>query len=791
MHQINLLFFLLVSIFQATAVSTSSLAKIKAASADLDALLSQPVSGSKADHDAVLKKINDLFVTIEKSGDTKAALKYKGLVETKKQAIELSEKNVELKAELVQTGTQVAVQEKQLAKAEKKLESVGMSLPKAKTTVSDLIGEIDSFMNDFTKNADESNLDSFEQKITTIIQKALKKAETQDVKNKIEQFRVNVVSIIYQKSLDFFEDGLKGINTLCIDQHNTLESCLDPFLTDFHSAVFGQNLEYEALVLAVQDSTEQVKTMHQLFKVYCMRNGFSKKTLLQLDETDKNAFGHIFDEFIKSYETILLLWLDAIETINAQIENLKDHPELELATWERMRYNSDDFVTYFASLVLFKDEVLAIIPNEFKGSVSPTLNALYLLDLWDSFAHKKIGKSGVASSIPKPPLPMPKQPTQPLFVSEKPEVQDPSFNQELVDTVAKGQSGLKKAVEVPSSPRPVKSPDSALFAELKKKQQTFVSEDQSEKVDLEQQLRTRIKTFEKIEARIKRLANFENSAAAEAAYLKIQFDTVLYDKFNAQYSPHGTVNQYYEDIPELDSIAQKLDKKMIDSKKTESTVIWTEDQKKRFKKKQDELKQLLDTKKKLIYEYGYDLAIASTKIIENFLTEVTSRIDVLLNQVTAKADVKNIKLDSLQEGLSYFYFMVRFGIHKPIQKIPSDNAKKSLIGQWCNTVIEPLEEIVTRLTHYKDEAFEKYPDDKGVLFGQFGQRVIAPLTAVIDIIIDLSKDQSVKSIQSLQKEFFALCTSLIENDVIQVFNSYGLIENFDNYIVPSLKKKRT
>lgn len=786
MHQISLAFFLLVWFCSATAVSTSSLAKIKVASADLDALLSQPVSGSKADHDAVLKKINDLVATIEKSGDTKAALKYKGLVETKKQAIELSEKNVKLKAELVQTGTQVAVQEKQLAKASKKLESVGMSLPKAKTTVSDLIDEIDSFMNDFTTNANESNLDLFEQKITTIIQKALKKAETQDVKKQIERLHASAISIIYERSLGFFEDGLKGINALCIDQHENLESSLDPFLTDFHSVVFGTNLEYETLVGLVQDSTDQVKTMYQLFKVYCMQNGFSKKTLLQLDETDKNAFGHIFDEFIKSYEKILLLWLDAIETINAEINNLKNDPELELATWERMRSNSEDFVTYFSALVLFEDEVLAIIPNEFKGSVSTDLNAVYLLDLWDSFAHKKIGKSGVSSSIPKPPSSMPKQP---LFVSEKPEVQDISHDQQLADAIAKRAKQSPKDIVIPPSSKPVRSIGPLDLDELKSKASIAAAKGESVAELMDNQLLVRLKTFDKLEKRIANLAKFDDTAATQIAYLKTQFD-LIYDQKNAFYSPHGTMSQYYEDLPEIDTIAQKLDKKMIDSKKAGQSLVWTDEQKNKFNQRRDDLKKKLEEKKKLVYEYGYNLAVEATKALANFLPAVKDTTLFLVDQIEKKVAVESIKLDSLQKALSYFYFIVRFGIYKPIQGIPQDSVKKGILDNWCKEVIAPLQEILTALSSYKNLALDYQQEQHATLFTQFGQRVIAPLTAVIEIIFALTKNQLPQNLSGLQKQLLDVSKELTDQKLID-FNDYqGTIEHYDDYIIQLPTKKK-
>ena len=182
---VQLAFFLVSFVWhcQIDAISSSALAQVKQATADLEIVLAKPVSANKTENDQIVANMTQLLAVIQNLGDAKAAAKYQGLVDSKKQAIDLAEKNLVLQEKnsalqdtVDTTMAHIATQEKQIAKASKKLESVGLSLPPVKTTVSDLINQMDAFIDDFIKNATLSNLDSFEQSLDQMVQKALKKS---------------------------------------------------------------------------------------------------------------------------------------------------------------------------------------------------------------------------------------------------------------------------------------------------------------------------------------------------------------------------------------------------------------------------------------------------------------------------------------------------------------------------------------------------------------------------------------------------------------------------------------
>lgn len=776
---------------QVDGISSSALAQVKQATADLEIILAKPVSANKSENDQIVANMSQLLGVIQNLGDAKAATKYQGLVDSKKQAIDLAEKNLVLQEknsalqDVVDTTiAHIATQEKQIAKASKKLESVGLSLPPVKTTVSDLINQIDVFIDDFIKNATLLNLDSFEQSLDQMVQKALKKSTVQEEKNQISAFQNNARSIIYKKSFTWFCEGFEEITGSCKEMLDLLESLsvfASPEQEAFIDAVLGDDLLMFSIVF--QDGLELILKMHDNFKKSCLQNGFAKKMFTLLDDASKERFDVIFLAFIDQYNKVIERLMNLFEMINAHLDDIaKTKPALAQKFWQEIISNQQAGYEYTGALDLFETEIMNFFADhqEYKKLFSEQAKSIELVDIWDALSDKKFliqDTQQSSSSMPLPP------PLPPLFVSEKQQKGDADFSTQLA-AVVKKQKDLAHNVVIPASlNKPVVS--SAFLNEIESKAQERAkkSKDGTDPSVLAAQLNVRLKTFEKLEKRINALGKFEKTALQEINSLKQQFDTLLYDKVGAVYSPRDSIAQYFEDLPEIDKIESKLDKKMIDSKKAGMSLSWTDDQKKRFEDKKKTLQLLLEQKKKTVFEYGINLSLESVKATQNMLSTLTSKLETLKNANNTK-ESGIISFVECERDLTYFYFLVRFGIYEPISKLPLDKKSMNFLIEWFNNTVGPLAQcidVLSRITLTFSDTL--VPDNI------FGQRVIAPLVAIIEIMdlfeswFQLQKTVQAGQLHDLKVVFDNMNESLYSKNIIEVRDFQGNMSNFDNYII--------
>lgn len=777
---------------QMDGISSSALAQVQQATADLEVLLAKPVNSNKADNDEISFRMGQLLDVIKTLGDARLSFKYQGLVNAKKQAIDLAEKNVVLQEKnsalqdvVDQTMVHVATQEKQIAKASKKLESVGLSLPPVKTTVSDLINQMDAFIDDFIKNATLSNLDSFEQSLDQMVQKALKKSTVQEEKNQISAFHNNARSIIYKKSFAWFCEGFDEITGSCKEMLDLLEM-LSLFASSkqeaFINAVLGDDLLMFSIVF--QDGLELILKMYDNFKKSCLQNGFAKKVFALLDDASKERFDIIFVEFIDQYNKIVDYLMNIFEMINVHLDDIaKTKPSLAQEFWQEIMSFKEAGYQYTAALDLFENEIMNFFADhqEYKKLFSDQAKSIDLVDIWDALSDKKFliqDTQQSSSSIPLPP------PLPPLFVSAQEQKGDADFNTQLAAAVKKQKDSSHNVVIPSSSKKPVAAKTAFLNEiESKAQERAHKSKDGTDPSVLAMQLNVRLKTFEKLEKRINVLGKFEKTALQEINSLKQQFDTLLYDKVGAVYSPRDSIAQYFEDLPEIDKIELKLDKKMIDSKKAGMSLSWTDDQKKRFEDKKKTLQLLLEQKKKTVFEYGINLSLESVKATQNMLSTLTSKLETLKNANNTK-ESGIISFVECERDLTYFYFLVRFGIYEPISKLPLDKKSMNFLIEWFNNTVGPLAQCIDVLSGITLTFSDTLVPDN-----TFGQRVVAPLVAIIEIMdlfeswFQLQKTVQAGQLHDLKVVFDNMNESLYSKNIIEVRDFQGNMSNFDNYII--------
>lgn len=778
---------------QIDAISSSALAQVKQATADLETVLAKPVSANKSENDQIVANMTQLLGIIQTLGDAKAVAKYQGLVDSKKQAIDLAEKNLVLQEknsalqdEVDQTMAHIATQEKQIAKASKKLESVGLSLPPVKTTVSDVIDQINVFIDDFIKNATLLNLESFEQSLDQMVQKALKKSSVEKEKNQIIEFQNNARSIIYKKSFIWFCEGFNEITDSCNEMlellNNNLNELKNPDQETFINAVLNDDLLMLSIVF--QDGFELILKMYDNFKKSCLQNGFAKKVFALLDDASKERFDIIFVEFIDQYNKIVDYLMNIFEMINVHLDDIaKTKPSLAQEFWQEIMSFKEAGYQYTAALDLFENEIMNFFADhqEYKKLFSDQAKSIDLVDIWDALSDKKFliqDTQQSSSSIPLPP------PLPPLFVSAQEQKGDADFNTQLAAAVKKQKDSSHNVVIPSSSKKPVAAKTAFLNEiESKAQERAHKSKDGTDPSVLAMQLNVRLKTFEKLEKRINVLGKFEKTALQEINSLKQQFDTLLYDKVGAVYSPRDSIAQYFEDLPEIDKIELKLDKKMIDSKKAGMSLSWTDDQKKRFEDKKKTLQLLLEQKKKTVFEYGINLSLESVKATQNMLSTLTSKLETLKNANNTK-ESGIISFVECERDLTYFYFLVRFGIYEPISKLPLDKKSMNFLIEWFNNTVGPLAQCIDVLSGITLTFSDTLVPDN-----TFGQRVVAPLVAIIEIMdlfeswFQLQKTVQAGQLHDLKVVFDNMNESLYSKNIIEVRDFQGNMSNFDNYII--------
>ncbi len=775
---------------QVYAISSSALAQVKQATADLETVLAKPVGANKSENDQIVANMTQLLGIIQTLGDAKAVAKYQGLVDSKKQAIDLAEKNLVLQEKnsalqdaVDQTIAHIATQEKQIAKASKKLESVGLSLPSVKTTVSDVIDQINVFIDDFIKNATLLNLESFEQSLDQMVQKALKKSSVEKEKNQIIEFQNNARSIIYKKSFTWFCEGFDEITDSCnemLELLNNVNGLKNPDQETFINTVFEDDLLMLSIVF--KDGFELILKMHDNFKKSCLQNGFAKKMFGLLDDQSKEKFDLIFVTFVNQYNKIIDFLMNTFEMINAHLDDIaKTKPALAQQLWQEIMGIQDAGYQYTGALDLFETEIMSFFADhqEYKKMFSDQAKGIELIDMWDTLSEKKFlieNQSTSSGVIPPPP---------PLFVSGQKEVVDADFNTQLAAAVKKQKNSSHTVAIPPSSNKPVAA-KAAFLSEIESKAQERANKakDGTDPSILTAQLNARLKTFEKLEKRIDDLGKFEKGADQEIASLKQQFDDLLYDKPGAFYSPRYSMAQYFQDIPEIEKIELKLDKKMIDSKKVGMSNEWTDEQKKQFEDKKSSLKAALQQKQAIIYQYGLSLASSAVEITHGMLDTLIKNENQILTS--------NSLFIQFERDLSYFYFLVRFGMYEVIKSLPLSKDKMSFMSSWFSDTVPLFVQLIKSLNGIAEQliAGQSLPDKT------FGQRVIAPLFGLIELLeffenrFQLQKSNQANDLLAAKSQLETISQGLYEKGVIASKDFQSTIDMLDNYIFQSVSHKK-
>jgi len=788
MNWIIVIGFLILAQNQIYAISVSALTTIKKVSAELDQVLAQPVPDNPEKQKSFKKKIDDLLAMIQTLGDEKAITKYQGLVKAKEQAIDLAaqvieekNKNSALQDQITSTQKTVTAQTKQLENASKKLESVGLSLPTAQIEISDLLDEIDLVFRDFKNTATSLNLDTFEEKINAICSKALEKINDPALKERIHTINNDTLTMIHKFSLQSCIDGVRQTISDLDFHYQQINQILLPFLDNNQNDydIMLLNYDYVLLSQTLFDETETIGAIYENFKTKSLQNNYIQKTLQRLDDSEKIIFQEKMDELSTVYIKITTLIIKAFETMNSQIDILMDEPDLAHQIWGLTQESSDAWYHYLGSLDLLEQEVTKLQPN-----FAHFNNAIEAIDIFEAFNQRTFPEQSTAS----PQKHVPEINTiidEELFISDsKPTESENAFTNELTKKIQELQKNPLKTA-IPKIPINQSKNTTALFEELKNTVTKKQSTDIQKTMDLEKQFQARIKKLTELESSIKRLATFETDADRTITNLQNQFNNLLYDKPNVTYSPHKSLDNYYRDCDEIKSIEKKIAKKMIDPKKTASleSIGWTEKQKTEFETKKQALITTLNAKKELLKKYGYDCAIKTIGIIKNKPTPINSEILALQNKISQGTPAQSL-IDELEKDTSEFYFMLVFGIYKPINTIEITSDQKMTINQWCIDLIPQISTIIQSL-----EALQESFAGQPLSFNWVGKRIIPSLSVTIDVIRLLQKDHNLSDLTELSKKFKQFCLKLSNEYIINTIDYELEIQYSDQLILPYDKKK--